>query len=135
MTVEILISLLSILLGMTIMWLIFIIRDNNHYRKAPIPERHEVGMQIFYTEESVFEKLKRNVMNLFSIPNYKILIAAIFAIGLSLGVYLGYEMMQEVNNTILKKQQQSHIGYIIEEYQNNNIIYKGGDFIEESDCA
>lgn len=134
MTVEILISVMSTILGMSIMWLIFLIRDTNHQRKAPIPERHKIGAQGFYNEESILEKLKRDVMNLFAIPNYKILIAAIFAVGLFVGILLGYEMMQEVNKNIIKKQQQSHIGCIIEECQNNNIIYKGGDFIEEINC-
>lgn len=135
MFAELLICLLSIMLGMTIMWLIFLLRDAYPHK---IPKPKEVcvhGIQDVWIEgETTTESIQRNVKNVFSFPNYKILIAVLFAIGLVIGIFLGYMTMQEINKDIRQRQQESHIGYIIDNSQNNNIISKGGDFIEEKYC-
>ena len=135
MFAELLICLLSVLLGMTIMWLIFLLRDA-YPHKTPKPKEICIhGIQdVWIDGESTAESIQRNVKNIFSIPNYKFLIAALFAIGLAIGIFLGYMTMQEVNKDIRQRQQESHISCIIDDSQNNIIISKGGDFVEEKHC-
>lgn len=135
MFAELLICLLSILLGMTIMWLIFLLRDT-YPHKTPKPKEICVhGIQdVWIKGETTTKSIQRNIKNVFSIPNYKILIVVLFAIGLAIGIFLGYMTMQEINKDIRQRQQESHIGCIIDYDQNNNIISKGGDFIEEKYC-
>lgn len=141
---DVLICILSIMLGMTIMWIIFLLKEiNSRNKEIGIVEKHkEDTVRPIIEQEPIVDIPKNNdntsvekILTTQKNHSYKIIIGVIFAIGLVVGILLGYSTMKELNDDIHTRQQKSHIGYIIEDSQNNNIISKGGDFVEEKCCS
>ena len=164
---SVILCALSVLLGMVIMWCIFIFKASHNYRTKTIkyqkpkedikPIKHEEDLKVekidkqyklYSTDEgtilekiSILERIRYEVSSIFSSHKSRVFIGSIFVIGLVVGIFLGYQMMDEVNDGLMKRQKQNHIGYVIDNTEKNSKVItafsynRGGDFIEKVYCS